>query len=75
MPFRPYQSTFDPETLQVLQDAFDEALAEVLASPNGSVDEQQARDLIAKRIVEAARDQGERDPQRLKQHALKGFEN
>jgi hypothetical protein len=73
MPFTPYKSVIDPETLKALQEAFDQALAEVLASPDGSVDEQQARDVIAKRIVEVAQEQGERDPVRLKRHALQGF--
>jgi hypothetical protein len=73
MPFRSYKSSFDPETLQALQDAFNMALAEVLASPEGSVDEQQARDVIAKRIVAAAQESGEHDPERLKAYALVGF--
>jgi hypothetical protein len=29
--------------------------------------------VIAKRIVEAAQEHGERDPQRLKRHALQGL--
>jgi hypothetical protein len=73
MPFKPYKSSFDPETLQALQDAFDMALAEVLASPEGSINEQQARDAIATRIVAAARESGERDPDRLKAYALVNF--
>jgi hypothetical protein len=31
MPFTPYQSSFDPDTLRALRQAFDMALAEVLA--------------------------------------------
>ena len=73
MPFTPYKSSFDPETLQVLQEAFDMAMADVLASQAGSIDEQQARDVIAKRIVTAAQEIGERDPERLKAYALEGF--
>jgi hypothetical protein len=73
MPFTPYKSSFDPETLQVLQEAFDMAMADVLASQAGSIDEQQARDVIAKRIVNAAQERGERDPNRLKVYALQGF--
>jgi hypothetical protein len=73
MPFTPYKSAFSPETLQSLQQAFDQALAEVLASPDGSVDEQQARNVIAKRIMECALEHGECDPERLKAYALEGF--
>ena len=71
MPFTPYLSTFDPETLQVLQKAFDMAWAEAVAEPN--IDEQKARDVIAKRIVAAAREDGERNPARLKRHALQAL--
>ena len=73
MPFTPYQSNFDPATLQTLQEAFDRAWSEIAASPDVMTDEQSARDMIAKRIVVAWRDHGERDPERLKAYALEGF--
>ena len=73
MPFTPYKSSFDPETLQVLQEAFDMAMADVLALQAGSIDEQQARDVVAKRIVQAALENSERDPEQLKACALEGF--
>jgi len=73
MPFTPYQSSFDLDTLQILQNAFDQAWAEVAASPGVSGDEQAARNRIANRIVTAWRDQGERDPEQLKRHAVEGL--
>jgi hypothetical protein len=48
MPFTPYQSSFDLDTLIILQNAFDQAWAEVAASPGVSVDEEAARTMIAK---------------------------
>ena len=73
MPFTPYQSSFDPETLRVLQEAFDSAWSEVAAVPGVTLDEQSARNTIARRIVDAWREKGERDPDRLKSYALEGF--
>ena len=61
----------NPRTMIVLQDAFDGAWNE-LRGLNGPDDEQSARDLIAKRIVEAALE-GERDPLRLSRYALRAF--
>jgi hypothetical protein len=73
MPFTPYKSAFDADTLQVLQEAYDMALADVLASADGSVDEQRVRNMLARRIIDAWRDKGERDPDRLKAYVLEGF--
>jgi hypothetical protein len=73
MPFTPYQSSFDPETLQALQEAFDKAWSEAVAVPGVSLDEKSARNMIARRIVDAWREKGERDPERLKAYALEGF--
>ena len=73
MPFTPYRSSFDPETLQVLQKAFDMAWAEAVALPGVKIDEQTTRELIAKRIVAAAQENGERAPARLKRHALQAL--
>lgn len=69
MPLTPYRSSFDPETLDILQQAFDLAWEEAGAL-NLQIDEKSARDLIAKSIVDAARDRGENNPFRLKCCAL-----
>ena len=74
MPFTPYQSDFDADTLQVLQSAFDRACLALLDLPDVHIDEQMARDLIARRIVAAAHEHGERDPDRLVRYALEAFE-
>ena len=42
MPFKQYQSTLDPEALRIHQEAFNQTLAEVVALPGTSVDEQLA---------------------------------
>ena len=60
----------DPQTMSVLQDAFDGAWNELRNRDLDGLDEQSARDLIAKRIIDAALD-GERDPLRLSRYALK----
>jgi hypothetical protein len=73
MPFTQYQSIFDPETLQILQEAFDMAWSEVATLPSVAIDVQSARDVIAKRIVTAAQENGELNPSRLKTYALAGF--
>ena len=63
----------NPQTMSVLQDAFDGAWSELRnRGLDGPDDEQSARDLIAKRIVKAAFE-GERDPLRLSRYALKAF--
>jgi hypothetical protein len=71
--FTDHRLSFNPETLLTLQEAFDMAWAEVATLPIIGADEQCARDLIAKRIIAAARDNGERDPERLKAYAVAGF--
>jgi hypothetical protein len=57
--------SFDPETLTILETAFDEAWAFVLKS--GA--ETASREALAQCVLEAAED-GERDPQRLRDAAL-----
>ena len=74
MPFTPYESEFDADTLRVLHDAFDMACLEILDLPEVHIDEQMARDLIARRIVAAAHEHRERDPDRLVRYALEAFE-
>ncbi|HUE72753.1 MAG TPA: hypothetical protein VMP01_17840 [Pirellulaceae bacterium] len=72
MPFTPYKTNLDPESLRAAQDAFDLAWAEIRKVPDGC-DMQLARDLLAKLIIEAAVEQGEREPEKLKAYALDGF--
>ena len=57
---------FDPETLKILEAAFDEAWAFVLKSGAQAV----SRETLAQCVLEAA-EEGERDPQRLLEAALK----
>lgn len=71
MPFGPFQSNFDAETLGIFEEAFDLAWSEVAATSGVMADQQTARNLIARRIVVAWRDHGERDPQRLKSYAIR----
>ena len=72
MPFTPYSSNLDPETLMIAQEAFARAWEDVLAVPGG-YHQDLVRNLLAKRIMECALEQGERDPERLKAYALEGF--
>lgn len=65
-----HPEAFDPETVRILSDALDEAWKH--AAPNGS-DAVAVRDLLAERIVSLAK-QGERDPQRLVDGALRRIE-
>ena len=63
---------FDPEALQILSAALDEAWKSVVASGASYETEQErqaVRDLLAKRIVSVAK-QGKRDPQALAREAL-----
>jgi hypothetical protein len=68
-----YHSMFNPFGVQVLQEAFERAWAEVHADPIIRTDEQSARDMIAERIVAAACAHGECDPDRLARYALAAF--
>ena len=70
MPFTPYKSSLDPEAFGTAQAAFDMAWAE--ASVPDALDEQTARNLIARRLIDAL-ESGERDPVRLKAYALRVF--
>jgi hypothetical protein len=75
VPFSPYRSSFDPETLAVLQGAFDAAWQELQTA--GSIFAQDAygesaREMLAKKIVAAAKS-GERDPEKLRLAALHGL--
>ena len=58
MPFTSYKQSLDPETLHAAYEAFDLGLAEI--QKINSYDPQEARDLLAKRVVQAALEQRER---------------
>lgn len=55
-------------------EAFELAWGEITAQPHG-YDHDLARDLIARRIMEATMTQSERDPERLKAYAMEGFDS
>lgn len=67
--------SLDSATLEMLDQILEEAWQELLVGRGKRADladEQANRDLMARRLMEAAED-GERDPVRLKQHALAGL--
>jgi hypothetical protein len=68
VPFSDYRDNFDPETLAILEIAFNEAW-EVLLASGGTFDQMATRDALAELIVSFAAE-GETDPKRLKQLAL-----
>ena len=74
MPFAAHKSAFSPEDLQVLQKAFELAWSDISLVPIISNDPDSARELLAQRIVAAAKKFGERDPEELKRLALRAFE-
>lgn len=63
--------TFDPETVQILCEALDEAWRHVQSSPDLSHDDA-ARDALARCIVDAAKE-GETDRRKLIDMALTRF--
>lgn len=67
-----HPNSFDPETVQVLVNALDEAVERVRARGTIDGEDRKTRDALAKAIVDAAK-QGERDPQRLVEKALLEF--
>jgi hypothetical protein len=73
MPFP--SDSFDAETLALMRKAFDEAWEEIgFALARDDFDPSGVRTLMALRIMAAVRD-GERDPERLKELALRAIEN
>ena len=68
MPFSNYRDNFDPETLAILEIAFNEAW-EVLLASGGNFDQKATRDALAELIISFAAE-GETDPKRLKALAL-----
>jgi hypothetical protein len=71
MPFSEYRDNFDPETLLVLEAAFNGAW-EILKSSGGEFDHETTRKALAELIMSFAAD-GETDPKRLKAMALKAL--
>lgn len=72
MPFTPYGGSLGPGDLDILQAAFDAAFKEASALPDLRLSQQEVRDLLAKRIVDAAM-AGERDPDQLRKLGLAGL--
>ena len=68
MPFSNYRDNFDPETLAILEIAFNEAW-EVLLASGGNFDQKATRDALAELIISFAAE-GETNPKRLKELAL-----
>lgn len=68
MPFSNYRDNYDAETLAILQAAFDEAWA-VLVASGTKFDQESARTALADSIMMFA-SEGETDPKILKQLAL-----
>jgi hypothetical protein len=62
--------SFDPDTLKVLQTAYDEACL-WLTTTQGFVSDDERRNAVAVRIVEYAK-RGERDLEKLRVYALAG---
>jgi hypothetical protein len=60
-------SAFGPDEIKVLSSAFEAALRELKLVDRSDP----ATELVAKRIIDLAR-QGERDPDRLRERAVKG---
>ena len=67
-PFSNYRDNFDPETLAILEAAFNEAW-EVLTNSGGAFDQEAARNALADLIMSYA-SEGETNPKRLKELAL-----
>jgi hypothetical protein len=68
MPFSDYRDNFDPETLAILETAFNEAW-EVLMASGGDFDQEATRNALADLIMSFAAE-GETNPKRLKELAL-----
>ena len=68
MPFSNYRDSFSPETLAVLEAAFNAAW-DVVVTSGVDCDQQATRTALAEAIVYFA-SEGETDPQRLKELAL-----
>ena len=67
-PFNNYRDNFDPETLAILEAAFNEAW-EVLTNSGGTFDQEATRNALADLIMSFA-SEGETNPKRLKELVL-----
>lgn len=72
MPLAPHKSNLDPETTKAALEAFDIAYAIIMARPDYH-DTVVARELLVSRIIGAAIEHDECDPEQLKNYALAGF--
>ena len=70
MPFP--KDGFDPETLELMQRAFNSAWKEVEHALAGAIHPEGLKTMMALRIMTAVRD-GETDTERLKELALRAF--
>jgi hypothetical protein len=68
VPFRSYRDNYSPETLTILESAFNEAWDTLVAS-GGDFNQDETRRHLAELIISFAAE-GESDPKRLKQLAL-----
>jgi hypothetical protein len=68
VPFTAYRDNYNPETLAILESAFNEAWDTLVAS-GGDFDQAETRRQLAELIISFAAE-GENDPKRLKQLAL-----
>jgi hypothetical protein len=66
VPFLRKQSVFDPEMIEAMSKAFDDACRALKLTD----DDAREREAVAVRIIELAR-RGERDPVRLRERALR----
>ena len=66
-PFSNYRDNFDPETLAILEAAFNEAW-EVLTNSGGAFEQEATRNALADLIMSYA-SEGETNPKRLKELA------
>lgn len=70
-----HESYFEPSLMQMLERVVEEALEELARRDSGLVDPTRfelTRELLAHRVMARAA-RGERDPKRLREHALWGF--
>ena len=67
--FTSYKASLDPATMSAALKSFELAWAEVMARPT-DYDVPATRGMLAKRIIDAALENGERDPEKMKDFVL-----
>lgn len=70
-----HECSYDPSTMAMLERVVEEAMAELSARSSSLADLSRralTRELVAHKVMARA-GRGERDPERLKEHALWGF--